>query len=67
MLRGIRVSANDIALVATIVPGVRPSNFKVSVDINKFYFSFGQVHDGPLREMAEQRNVYPTGVLRECQ
>ena len=68
MLRGYRMIRNDgKAFRATIAPGVKSSNFNMDVDINDFHCSFGHVHEGLLRETANQRNVNLTGTLRECQ
>ena len=68
VLRGYRMTRNDDkAFRATITPGVKPLNFTMDVDINDFHCSFGHVHEGLLRETAEQRNVNLTGTLRECQ
>ena len=55
------------AFRATIVPGVKPPNFNMDVDINDFHCSFGHVHEGLLRKTAKQQNVNLTGTLRECQ
>ena len=67
VLRGYRMTRNDDkAFRATIVPGVKPPNFNMDVDINDFHCSFGHVYEGLLRETAKQRNVNLTGTLREC-
>ena len=67
MLRGYRNARNDDkAFQATGVPGVRPFNFNMDVDIDDIHYSFGHVYDRLLRETAEQRNVNFTDKLREC-
>ena len=58
---------DDKAFRATLIPGVKPPNFNMDIDINDFHGYFGHVYEGLLRKTSKQRNVNLTGTLWECQ